>query len=127
MFIYYVIAKVQAYAIPSETRLIIRLPPRGTHRVMNLYRTESLPIYEPLLNTHVQIHRETMYMAVSESRQYYYLLMPVHHSKREQGLFCCATILALLIFHDLLFVPFVNHKLERNNTQGCGRSSAIRN
>ena len=45
MFIYYEIAKVQAFATPSEIRLVIRLPLRGNDRVMNLYRTEPLPIY----------------------------------------------------------------------------------
>ena len=74
MFVYYETAKVQAYATPTEIRLIIRLQLRGTDRVMNLYRTEPLPIYEPLLRRHVQILPETMYMAVSESRQYYCLL-----------------------------------------------------
>ena len=42
----------------------------------NLYRTEPLPIYEPLLERHMQIQPESMYMAVSESRQYYSLLTP---------------------------------------------------
>jgi hypothetical protein len=87
MFIYYGIAKVQAYATSSEIRLIIRLPLRGTDRVMNLYRTESLPIYEPLLRRHVQIEPETMYMAVSESTQYYSLLTPADLRKCQQGLF----------------------------------------
>jgi hypothetical protein len=44
MFLYYEVAKVQAYTTPTEIRLIIRLPLRGTDRVMNLYRTEPLPI-----------------------------------------------------------------------------------
>jgi hypothetical protein len=43
MFIYYEVAKVQAYATATEIRLIIRLPLRGTDRVMKLYRTEPLP------------------------------------------------------------------------------------
>jgi len=73
MFIYYEMAKVQAYATPSDIRLIIRLPLRGADRVMNLYRTEPLPVYEVMLKRHVQIQPETMYMAVSESRQYYSL------------------------------------------------------
>jgi hypothetical protein len=87
MFIYYEIAKVQAYATPSEIRLIIRLPLRGTDRVMNLYRTESLPIYEPLLKRHVQIQPETMYMAVSESILYYSLLIPADLGKCQKRLF----------------------------------------
>jgi hypothetical protein len=44
MFIYFEVAKAQAYATPTEIRLVIRLPLRGTDRVMNLYRTEPLPI-----------------------------------------------------------------------------------
>ena len=60
MFIYYEMAKVQAYATPSEIRLIIRLPLRGADRVMNLYRTEPLPVYEVMLKRHVQIQTETM-------------------------------------------------------------------
>jgi hypothetical protein len=87
MFIYYEIAKVQTYATPSEIRLIIRLPLRGSDRVMNLYRTESLPIYEPLLRRHFQIQPTTMYMALSESRQDYSLLTPADLSKCQQGLF----------------------------------------
>jgi len=66
MFVYYETARVQAYAIPSEIRLIIRLPLRGADR-MSFYRTEPLPIYEPLLERHMQIQPESMYMAVSES------------------------------------------------------------
>ena len=74
MFVYYEVARVQAYATSSEIRLVIRLPLRGTDRVMNLYRVEPLPTYETLLNRHIQILPETMYLAVSESRQYYSLL-----------------------------------------------------
>jgi exonuclease VII small subunit len=37
MFVYYQVARVHAYATPSEIRLVIRLPLRGTDRVMNLY------------------------------------------------------------------------------------------
>jgi hypothetical protein len=70
MFIYYEVANVQSYASSSEIRLVISLPLSGTDRVMNLYRTETLPIYEQLLKRNVQIQPQTMYMAVSESRQY---------------------------------------------------------
>jgi len=87
MFIYYEMAKVQAYATPSEIRLIIRLPLRGADRVMNLYRTEPLPVYEVMMKRHVQIQPETMYMAVSESRQYYSLLTAADLHKCQQGLF----------------------------------------
>jgi hypothetical protein len=87
MFVYYQVARVQAYATPSEIRLVIRLPQRGTDRVMNLYRTESLPNYEPLLRRHLQITPETRYMAVSESRQYYSLLTTADLNKCQQGLF----------------------------------------
>ena len=87
MFIYYEVAKVQAYGTPSEIRLLIRLPLRGTDRVMNLYRTEPLPMYEPLLKRHVQILPESMYLAVSESRQYYSLLTAADFHDCQQGLF----------------------------------------
>jgi hypothetical protein len=87
MFIFYEIAKIQAYATRSDIRLVIRLPLRGTDRVINLYRTESLLICVPLLKRHVQIQLETMYMAVSENRQYYSLLTPADLSKCQQGLF----------------------------------------
>jgi len=70
MIVYYETEKVQAYATPSEIRVIIPLPLRGADRVMNLYRTEPLPIYEPLLERHMQIQPESMYTAVTESRQY---------------------------------------------------------
>ena len=55
MFVYYETAKVQAYATLAEIRLVIRLPLRGTDRVMNLYKTEPLPIYEPLLKRRADI------------------------------------------------------------------------
>jgi hypothetical protein len=87
MFIYYKVAKVQAYATPSEIRLVIRLPLRGTDRVMNLYRTEPLPIYKSLLKRHIQIIPETMCMAVSESRQYYSLLTTADLQNCQKGLF----------------------------------------
>jgi hypothetical protein len=70
MFIYYEVAKVHAYAASSEIRMVIRFPLRGTDRVMNPYKTEPLTVYEPLLSRHIQIRPESMYMAVSESRQY---------------------------------------------------------
>jgi hypothetical protein len=87
MFIYYEVAKVQAYATSSEIRLVISLPLGGTDRVMNLYRTEPLPIYEPLLKKHVQILPETMYMAASESRQHYSLLTSAYLHNCPQGLY----------------------------------------
>ena len=87
MIVYYETEKVQAYATPSEIRVIIPLPLRGADRVMNLYRTEPLPIYEPLLERHMQIQPESMYMAVSESRQYYSLLTPADLHKCQKGLF----------------------------------------
>jgi hypothetical protein len=76
IFVYYEVAKVQAYATSSEIRLMIKLPLRVTDRVMNTYRIEPQPTYEPLLRRHVQILPETMYLAVSESRKYS-LLKPV--------------------------------------------------
>jgi len=54
---------------------------------MNLYRIEPLPTYEPMLKRHVQIIPETMYLAVSESRQYYSLLTPADLHNCQQGLF----------------------------------------
>jgi uncharacterized protein YoxC len=87
MFIYYEVARVHAYATSSDIRLVIRFPLRGTDRVMSLYRTEPLPVYEALLGTQVQIAPETMYMAVSESRQYYSLLTSADLQKCQQGLF----------------------------------------
>jgi hypothetical protein len=48
---------------PQIIRLVIRFPLRGTDRVMSLYRTEPLSIYEALLGRHMQIAPETMYMA----------------------------------------------------------------
>jgi hypothetical protein len=87
MFIYYEVAKIQAYANSSEIRLVITLPLRGTDLVMTLYRTEPLSTYEPLLKRHVQILPETMYMAVSESRQYYSLLTSADLHNCQQGLF----------------------------------------
>jgi hypothetical protein len=57
MFIYYEVAKAQGYETPTEIRLVILLPLKGTDRVMNLYITEPLPIYEPLLETCAEITR----------------------------------------------------------------------
>ena len=57
MFVYYETAWVQAYATPSEIRLIFRLPLGGADRVMSLYRTEPLPIYEPLIKRHANTTR----------------------------------------------------------------------
>jgi len=54
---------------------------------MYLYRTEPLPVYEVMLKRHVQIQPETMYMAVSESRQYYSLLTAAYLHKCQQVLF----------------------------------------
>ena len=87
MFIYYEIARLHAYVKSSEIRLVIRFPLRGTDRVMNLYRTEPLPIYEPLINRHVQIVPEAIYMAVSESKQYYSLLTSADLQICQQGMF----------------------------------------
>jgi len=87
MFIYFEVAKVQTYTTSSKIRLVIRLPLRGTNRVVNLYRTKPLTIYEPLLKRHVQILPETLYMAVSESRQYYSLLTREDLHNCQQGLF----------------------------------------
>jgi hypothetical protein len=87
MFIYYDIARVHAYATSSEIRLVIRFPLRGTDCVMNLYKTKTLPVYEPVLRRHIQIVPEVMYMAVTESRQHYSLLTLADLHKCQQGLF----------------------------------------
>jgi len=87
MFIYYEVATVQAYATSSEIRLVIKLPLKGADRVMNLYPIEPQHTYEPMLRRHVQIIPETMYLAVSESRQYYSLLTPADLHNCQQGLF----------------------------------------
>jgi hypothetical protein len=52
LFIYYEVAKVHAYTTSTETLLLIRILLCGTDRVTNLYRTEPLPVYEPLLGRH---------------------------------------------------------------------------
>ena len=66
MFVYYETERVQAYATPSEITLIIRLPLRGADRVMSLYRTEPLPIYEPLLERHMQIQPEYVHGSIGK-------------------------------------------------------------
>jgi hypothetical protein len=50
MYVYYDVARVQAYATLGSIRLVVRIPLRGTDRVMTLYRVESLPTYSSLLN-----------------------------------------------------------------------------
>ena len=109
MFVYYETAKVQAYATPSEIRVIIPLPLRGADRVMNLYRTEPLPIYEPLLERRIQIQPESMYMALSESRQYSSLLTPADLRKCQKGLFTICESEFPLYHKRLLHVrePFI--------------------
>jgi hypothetical protein len=52
MFIYYEAEKFHVYTTSTQIRLLIRIPLRGTDRVMNLYRTEPLPVYKPLLGRH---------------------------------------------------------------------------
>lgn len=87
MFIYYEVAKFQACATSFEIRLVIRLSLRGNDSVMNLYRIEPLPTYEPLLKRHVHILPETMYLAVLESRQCYSLLTAADLHNCQEGLF----------------------------------------
>jgi hypothetical protein len=87
MFIYYEVSKVHAYTTSSEIRLLIRIPLRGTDRVMNLYKTEPLSVNEPTLKRYMQIIPETMYMAVTESRQYYSLLTSADFQNYQQGMF----------------------------------------
>jgi hypothetical protein len=87
MFVYYEVSKVHAYTTSSEIRVIIRIPLRGSERVMNLYKTVPLPVYEPTLKRYMQITPDTVYMAVTESRQYYSLLTSADFQNCQQGMF----------------------------------------
>jgi hypothetical protein len=62
MYKYYEVATVQAYATSSNIRLVVRIPLKGTDRVMILFRTISLPTYSTVLNRHIQIVPETSYL-----------------------------------------------------------------
>jgi len=73
MFIYYEMAKVQAYATPSEIRPIIRLPLRGADRVMNLYRTEPLPVYEAMLKRRADTARNYVYGSFREQSVLFFI------------------------------------------------------
>jgi hypothetical protein len=74
MYIYYEVAKVQAYATTTAIRLVVRLPLRRADRIMNLFRSVPLPVYSQALGRHVQIEPETLYLAVTENGQHYSLL-----------------------------------------------------
>jgi hypothetical protein len=50
MYVYYEVAKVQAYANTTAIRLVVRLPLRGADRVMTLFRSVPLLVFfNPLL------------------------------------------------------------------------------
>jgi hypothetical protein len=93
MYVYYDVARVQAYATLGSIPLVIRLPLRGTDRVMTLCRVEPLPTYSSLLNRPIQIEPETNYFAVTENRQYYALLKEADVQRCNHGLItiCDAT------------------------------------
>jgi hypothetical protein len=59
MYVYYEVAKVQAYATTTAIRLVVRLPLRGAERVMTLFKSVPLPAYSGILGRHVQIEPET--------------------------------------------------------------------
>jgi hypothetical protein len=93
MYIYYEVAKVQAYATTTAIRLVVRLPLRGADRVMTLFKSIPLPVYSGILNRYVQIEPETLYLAVTENGQFYSLLTTADLQKCQLGLFaiCEAT------------------------------------
>jgi hypothetical protein len=95
MYVYYEVAKIQASATTSTTaiRLVVRLPIRGADRVMTLFKSVPLPVYSAILDRHVQIEPETLYLAVTENGQYYSLLTTADLQKCQLGLFaiCEAT------------------------------------
>ncbi|PNF31400.1 hypothetical protein B7P43_G04086, partial [Cryptotermes secundus] len=93
MYIYYEVAKVQAYATTTAIRLVVRIPLRGADRVMTLFRSVPLPAYSEVLKRHVQIEPETLYLAVTENGQYYSLLTTADLQRCKLGIFaiCEAT------------------------------------
>jgi hypothetical protein len=74
IYIYYEVAKVQAYATTTAIRLVVRIPLRGADQVMNTFKSVPLPVYSEVLRRHVQMEPETLYLAVTENGQYYSLL-----------------------------------------------------
>jgi hypothetical protein len=54
---------------------------------MSDWSSQSAQVYEPLLGRHVQIIPEKMYVAVTESRQYYSVLTSPDVQNCEQGMF----------------------------------------
>jgi hypothetical protein len=108
MYIYYEVAKVQAYATTTAIRLVVRIPLRGADRVMNLFRSVPLPVYSEVLGRHIEIEPETLYLAVTENGQYYSLLTTVDLQQCQLGLFaiCEATF------------PFV-HKTRASCSSAC--------
>jgi hypothetical protein len=92
MYVYYEVAKVQAYATTTAIRLVVRLPLRGADRVMNLFKSVPLPVYVEVLGRHVQIEPETLYLAVAGNGQYYSLLTAADVLQCQLGLMAICDI-----------------------------------
>jgi hypothetical protein len=73
MYVYYEIVKVQAYAITTVIRLVVRLSLRGADRVMTLSKSIPLPVNLRILDRYVQFESETLYLAVTENGQFIHL------------------------------------------------------
>jgi hypothetical protein len=88
MYVYYDVARVQAYSTVGANRLVVRISLRGAHRIMTLYRVEPLPTFSTLINRPIQIEPEpeTTYFAMTENRQYYALLKEADVQNCEHGL-----------------------------------------
>jgi hypothetical protein len=86
MYVYYDVARVQAYATVNAIHLVVRIPLRGAYRIMTLYRVEPLPTFSTLIKRPMQIEPETTYFAVTENRQYYALLKEADIQNCEHGL-----------------------------------------
>jgi hypothetical protein len=87
MYLFYDVARVQAYATGTSIRLVVRIPLRGADRVMVLFRSVSLPMYLEGLDRYVQIEPETSHLAVTENGQYYSLLTETDLQRCQLGLF----------------------------------------
>jgi hypothetical protein len=74
MYIYYDVAKVQAYATSTAIRLVVRIPLRGADRVMVLFRSVPLPVYSEELHRYIQIKPQTSHIAITENGQFYLFL-----------------------------------------------------
>jgi hypothetical protein len=85
MYVYYEVATVQAYATATAIRLIVRIPLRGSNRIMTLFKCVPLPTYSDVLGRHIQIEPETPYLAVTDNRQYYSLLTTADLQQCKKG------------------------------------------